>query len=251
MLEKMKSHTLRTPNIRLVHLLLDPSEQKDIPDDKWASTMMKQRESIECFDKIKTKFSSYVQSYSILNREIIPAENCAHVDIINPTKEFVNNPPVLSYGHYGAFMAHKRGVIENFHEDIDLLIVIEGDVVTDLTPDEFYDKVLEAYNLGIDNDARLISFAGQLYLSGGEWWNHDVDFGNWIKVIHFVLGSTYLIFGSEREGIIEKFKTRPWHSPDIWLAWNYSGQCPIFVSKKKLVRQVEGFSMLDYKNKAI
>jgi hypothetical protein len=247
----MKTHVVRQPNIRLVHLLLDPSEQKDIPDDKWESTMYKQEKSIECFDKIKTKFSSYVQSYSILNREIIPEENCAYPEIINTTKEFVNNPPVLNYGHYGAFMAHKRGIIENFHEDIDLLIIIEGDVVTHLSPDEFYNKVIEAYNLGIENDARLISFAGQLYLSGGEWWKHDVDFGNWIKVIHFVLGSTYLIFNKEREGIINKLNTTGWHSPDIWLAWNYSGRCPIFVSKQKLVQQIEGFSMLDYKNKQV
>jgi hypothetical protein len=247
----MKNNLLRTHNVRLVHLLLDPKEQKDIPDDMWMSTMYKQEKSIECFDKIKTKFSSYVQSYSILNRDEIPAENCAHPEIINYTKEFVNNPPVLSYGHYGAFMAHKRGIIENFHEDIDVLIVIEGDVVTDLSPDEFYNKVIEAYHLGVDNDARLISFASRLYLSGSNYWEHDVDFGNWVKVIHFVLGSTYLIFRSERESIIEKLKTTGWHSPDIWLAWNYSGKCPIFVSKKKLVRQIEGISMLDYKNKEV
>ncbi len=49
-----------------------------------------------------------------------------------------------------------------------MLIIAEGDSYTNLSPDEFYDKVLEAYNLGVDNDACLISFAGQLYLSGGE-----------------------------------------------------------------------------------
>jgi len=247
----MKNNLVKTPNIRIVHLLLDPKEQKDIPDEMWMSTMYKQEKSIECFDKIKTKFSSYVQSYSILNRDEIPSENCAHPEIINYTKEFVNNPPVLSYGHYGAFMAHKRGIIENFHEDIDLLIVIEGDVVTDLSPDDFYNKVVEAYQLGLDNDARLISLASRLYLSGSNYWEHDVDFGNWVKVIHFVLGSTYLIFRSERESMIDKLKTTRWHSPDIWLAWNYSGKCPIFVSKKKLVRQIEGISMLDYKNKEV
>jgi hypothetical protein len=247
----MENHLVRNPNIRLVHLLLDPKEQKDIPDEMWQSTISKQTQSIECFDKIKTKFSSYVQSYSILNREVVPAETCANPEIINLSKEFVNNPPVLSYGHYGAFMAHKRGVLENFHEDIDVLIIIEGDVITDLSPDEFYNKVIEAYNLGIQNDARLISFAGQMYLSGGNWWEHDVDFGDWIKVIHFTLGSTYLIFKSERESIIDKFKTRPWYSPDIWLAWNYSARYPLFVSKEKLVTQALGVSMLDYIEKKI
>lgn len=247
----MDNTLIRQPNIRLVHLLLDPAEQKDIPDEQWASNLDKQRQSIECFDKIKTKFSSYVQSYSILNRELIPEENCAQPSIINRTKEFVNNPPVLSYGHYGAFYAHKRGVLENFHEDIDLLIIIEGDVVTDLTPDEFYQKVMEAYKLGIENNARLISFAEKMYLSGGNWWEHDIYFGDWVKVIHFILGSTYLIFKSERESIIEKFKNQPWHSPDIWLAWNYSGHGNLFVPKERIVRQVEGYSTLDYKNKEV
>ena len=59
------------------------------------------------------------------------------------------------------------------------------------------------------------------------------------------------MFGAEREGIIEKLKTTGWQSPDIWLAWNYSGRCPIFVSKQKLVEQIEGFSTLDYKNKKV
>lgn len=239
----------KTPNIRLVHLLLDPTEQQDIPDEKWQSTMMKQNKSIEAFEKIKLKFSSYVQSYSVLNRTELPSENCAEPGIINPTKEFVNNPPVLSYGHYGAFMAHKRGILENFHEDIDILIVIEGDVVTDLTPDEFHQKVMDAYHFANRLDACMASFAGQLYLSGYPYWENDVDYGDWIKVDHFLLGSTYLIFKKEREGIIEKLNTRGWHSPDIWLAWNYSARCPIFVSKNKLVYQCEGFSMLDYKNK--
>ena len=239
----------RTPNVRLVHLLLDPSEQQDIPDEKWASTMFKQNKSIESFEKIKLKFSSYVQSYSILNRTELPSENCAEPEIINPTKEFVNNPPVLCYGHYGAFMAHKRGILENFHEDIDILIIIEGDVVTDLSADEFYQKVMDAYDLANKLDARLASFAGQLYLSGYPYWQNDVDYGDWIKVDHFLWGSTYLIFKNERENIIDKLHTRPWHSPDIWLAWNYSAKCPIFVSKTKLVHQYEGFSMLDYKIK--
>jgi hypothetical protein len=87
---------------------------------------------------MKHKFSSYVKRYSIVNRTELPVENCMDPFIINPSKEFKNEPPVLTYGHYGAYKAHTLGIYENFDEDVDLLIVAEGDSYTDLSPDEFY-----------------------------------------------------------------------------------------------------------------
>ena len=238
-------------NIKVVHLLLDPNKQEDISDSNWNSTIDKQNLSIECWNNMKHKFTSYVQRYSVVNRTELPVDNCMDPSIINPSKEFKNEPPVLTYGHYGAYRAHTQGIKENFDSDVDILIVAEGDSYTDLNPDEFYDSVINAHSLCEKIDGKIVSFAGPCYMTGGEWWNMTKDHGIFMEVPHFLMGTTYLVMKSERENILEKIDTTGWHSPDFWLAWNYNMKSKILVTKEKLVYQKEGYSVLDYLEKDI
>jgi len=237
---------VKQPKIRVVHLLMDPNSPEDIPLEKWESTVEKQNLSIECWENMKHKFFDYVPRYTIVNRTELPFENCKDPEIIDISKDLINKPPVLSYGHYGAYKAHTQGILENFTDDIDALIIVEGDALTDITPDEFYDKVLESYHLSKEIDAKFVTYAGPCYMSGGEWWKISIDMGNWVQVPHFLLGTTYMIMKSERESIIDKIHNTGWYSPDFWLAWNYHNKSKIISSKKPIVYQKEGYSVLDY-----
>ena len=236
-------------NIKLVHILLDPNEPKDIPLESWKSTVNKQLQSRNCWSNIKHKFTNYVPRFNVLNREELPADNCLDPDIINPSKELIHEPPVLSYGHYGCYKSNKDAIIEEFDDDMDLMILIGGDVVTDLSPDEFYDKVMEAYELGIAHNADMINLNEPVYLSGGEWWNDSISMGDWVKVPHFMVGDVILIFRSFRDRLINDLKTRGWHSFDLWMAWTYSNKAVQFTANKNLAYQVEGYSVLDYQEK--
>jgi len=237
------------PKIKVVHLLLDPNEPEDIPQESWESTIQKQKLSIQCWEGMKHNFYDYVPRYIKVNRTELPRENCKDPDIINDSKQFINNPPMLSYGHYGAYKAHINGILENFSEDIDALIIAEGDSFTDLTPEEFYNKVLESYTIANEIDARFITYAGQCYMSGGDWRKMVVEMGEWVQVPHFLLGTTYMIMKSEREGIFDKIHNTGWHSPDFWLAWNYHNRVKMISSKNPIFYQKEGYSVLDYLNK--
>ena len=236
-------------NIKLVHILLDPNEPKDIPLESWESTVNKQLQSRNCWANIKHKFTNYVPRFNVLNREELPADNCLDPDIINPSKDLIHEPPVLSYGHYGCYKSNRDAIIEEFDDDMDLMILIGGDVVTDLSPDEFYDKVMEAYELGIAHNADMINLNEPVYLSGGEWWNDSISMGNWVKVPHFMVGDVILIFRSFRDRLINDLKTRGWHSFDLWMAWTYSNKAVQFTANKNLAYQVEGYSVLDYQEK--
>lgn len=239
----------KQPKIKVVHLLLDPNEPQDIPEKSWESTIQKQRMSIECWENMSHKFNSYIQRYTVVNRTELPVENCKDPSIINHSKEFKNEPPVLTYGHYGAYVAHTQGIKENFDEDVDVLIIAEGDSCTDYTPDDFYNKVIRAYELALLNDGKFVSLAGRFYMTGGEWWKLEKDYGEFIEVPHFLMGTTYMIMKSERENILHNIENTGWHSPDFWLAWNYHNKSKIFVSKDKVVYQKEGYSVLDYQDK--
>ncbi len=235
--------------IKVVHLLLDPNEPQDIPLDRWESTINRQNYSLSCWDNLKHKFYDYVPRYTKVNRTELPIENCKDPDIINYSKEFNNEPPVLSYGHYGAYKAHTDGILENFDEDLDALIVVEGDAYTNLSADEFYTKVIEGYTLAQQRGSKLVSFDGPLYLTGDEWWNQTIDLGEWLDVHHFLYGTTYMIMKSVREQMINTINTNGWHSPDIWLAWVFGGKIKMLTRKNPIVYQKEGYSVLDYKDK--
>jgi hypothetical protein len=236
-------------NVKFVHLLLDPNDPQDISDLNWKSTVEKQNHSIRCWELISHKFTSFVQRYTVVNRTDLPVETCMDPSIINTSKEFKNDPPVLTYGHYGAYRAHTQGILENFDDDVDVLIISEGDSYTNLGPDEFYNKVIDAYNLCRKINGKIVSFAGPCYMTGGEWWNMTKDHGEWTEVPHFLMGTTYLIMKSERDSILNKINITGWHSPDFWLAWNYNMKSKVLVSKDPICFQKEGYSTLDYLEK--
>jgi hypothetical protein len=146
---------VKQPKIRVVHLLMDPNSPEDIPLEKWSSTVSKQNSSIFCWENMKHKFFDYVPRYSVVNRTELPYENCKDPGIINPSKDLINNPPTLSYGHYGAYKAHTQGILENFTDDIDALIIAEGDSFTNLTPDEFYRQANQFLTYGRNNSCRF------------------------------------------------------------------------------------------------
>jgi hypothetical protein len=240
---------VKTPKIRVVHLLMDPNSPEDIPLDKWNSTVSKQEFSISCWENMKDVFFDYVPRYTKVNRTELPYDNCMDPEILNSSKDLAHNHPTLSYGHYGAYKAHTQGILENFTDDIDALIIAEGDSFTDLSPQDFYNKVIESFNMSQILDTKIISYSGPFYISGIDWWGMTTKIGDWLKAPHFLLGTTYMIMKSEKEDIINCVNNVPWHSPDFWLGWICHDRLDVLVSSSPIVHQKEGYSVLDYLEK--
>lgn len=240
---------VKRPKIRVVHLLMDPNSPEDIPSDKWNSTVSKQEFSISCWENMKDVFFDYVPRYTKVNRTELPYDNCMDPEILNSSKELSHNHPTLSYGHYGAYKAHTQGILENFTDDIDALIIAEGDSFTDLSPQDFYNKVIESFNLSQILDTKIISYSGPFHISGIDWWAMTTKIGGWLKAPHFLLGTTYMIMKSEKEDIINCINNVPWHSPDFWLGWICHDRLDVLVSTSPIVYQKEGYSVLDYLEK--
>ena len=232
--------------IKIVHLLINPEHQKDVSDERWQSILDKQKQSIDCFEKLKYKFNSYTQQYSIINREELPWNTCWENAIINETCEG-NDSYCLSYGHYGAYMAHKRAITQEFSNDLDALIILEGDVITELNADDFFNTIKKGYELGIERGSKICSFSGNIvWLSGNDdYWDKVIHLDEFYDVPHFLLGSLYMIFKSERNNIINNLQTHYWHSPDVWLAWVYANKGGLLSHKEMIGKQVSGYSALN------
>ena len=232
--------------LKIVHLLLNPEHQLDVPNERWESILNKQRQSIECFEKLKHKVDVYTQQYSIINRTNLAWDTCWENAIINESCEGIETF-CLSYGHYGAYSAHKRAITQEFSDDVDALIILEGDVVVDLNPDEFIETIKKGYELGLSRNSKICSFSGnEIWLSGNDdYWDKVVDLGEFYDVPHFLMGSMYMVFKSERNNIIRELNERPWHSPDVWLAWVYANTGGLISHKEKVAKQVYGYSALN------
>ena len=239
------------PKIKIVHLLLNPQFSFDVPREMWESRIRKQEDSIKCWRGIAQNFSHYVESYSLLNRSELPSENCAQPEIVNRSLDFNNVPPVLSYGHYGAYTAHKRAILQEFSSDLDALLIVEGDVQFKIDSEEMSRKIFDAARFCKEKNGSILTFGNVKYGSGSRASISDtsIDFGGYKQIDHFLCAHCYLIMQSERKSIQEKLKNTGWHAWDIWLYWNYDRRVPIFSTKKPLVWEPEGASLIDYRNK--
>jgi hypothetical protein len=233
----------RGKKIKIVHLLMKPLN---------GPYGEKQKASMDLFNQVKEYVHSYTQQFSFPYTCEIPIDSCADPSCVSEKPEDPN-APWLSKGHYGAYLSHSRAVLEEFSDDVDALVIIEGDVVFNLKPADFAFKLFEALEFAEKNDGSLFTFGNVGYGQGSDASRSDtaVKIGNYKKIDHFVCAHCYMITKKEKLQIQEKLRNTKWHAWDIWLYWNYDKRVPIFATPQPLVYEPEGFSMIDLKEKEI
>ena len=243
-------HFVHAPRIKLVHLLLDPGHKEDIPDSMWYKRMETQAESIKTWHPVAKRLGLHSQRYSKINRTELPVENCADTSIIVTDKNFQGNG--LSYGHYGAYLAHRNSIFEEF-DDVDAILIVEGDVQFTIDPDEMYNEIVRAYDFASKNNGAMVTFGGVKFGLNHLTSPDDLikDYGPYNKIAHFLCAHCYMILSTEKERIREKLLGSKWHAWDIWIYWNYDcdKSVNIFSTKTPLVFEPDGVSMIDYQNK--
>ena len=239
------------PRIKIAHLLLSPSSPEDIPQERWESAMNKQRQSINAFSALAPEFANYSQHYNMVNRTELPTESCAQPAIINPSRDFVNNPPVLSYGHYGAYKAH-RAAIEDFG-DYDALLVVESDVVYSMSSEEMTKAIYDAYEFALARQGAMVTFGAVSYGEASKASMSDtaVYYDRYKKIDHFLCAHCYLVLRCERESMQRKLRSTGWHAWDIWLYWNYDTRVKIYAPLTPVVHEPLGYSTIDYQDKVL
>lgn len=229
--------------IKIVHLLLKPLE---------GPYAEKQNLSIKKWNEVKQYVSAYTQLFSYPNRTELPVETCADPSMIRESQP-ENGGPWISYGHYGAYKAHRRALLEEFGEGVDAVVVVEGDVVFDISPADMAFRLHRALEFAERNNGSLFTFGNVGFGLASEASLRDttVPMGDYTKIDHFICAHCYMVTKKERGQIQHKLRTEKWHAWDIWLYWNYDKRVPIFRTKEPLVYEPEGFSMIDYKTKEI
>jgi hypothetical protein len=250
--DPQKFHFKNQPKIKLIHLLLDPGIKGDIPDSMWSRRMEIQGDSISAWSQIAKRMFRHSPRYSEINRTLLPIENCADTSILNPTKD-LNVSGNLSYGHYGAYLAHRNAILEEFDDDLDAILIVESDVQFIPDAQTMYEEIVNAYHFASDNNGAMVTFGAVRFGQNHSTPENEltVDFGDYNKIAHFLCAHCYMILSSEKDRIKDKILNSKWHAWDIWLYWNYDTDksVNIFSTKTPLAFEPEGISMIDYHDK--
>lgn len=203
----------------------------------------KQNKSIENISKIQNIGIEYVQHFNDVYVDLPPVSksNRPH-DVSIELK-----PNALTPAHYGCFDSFRTAVLSEFDNELDCLIVMEGDAkIQDYSL--FREKLIESVQLAEKHNLGFISLGGIYDLEFGVLQSNVVEnLSEDFFVCDKIIGCQCLVFPSSSRNLIKDIlRKEKWDALDIYLntiAQKYGIR--IGVSRKTLVTQYDGISTID------
>lgn len=171
--------------------------------------------------------------------------------------EDVNDPEygnALTPAHYGCFEAFKIGILSEFDNDLDFLIVCEGDCIIEVPIEEFIDKVNQVCSLVNQEDISYFSFGDTKTLDYG-WHQSDVireiPNQNLLFITNKIIGLQCVMFSKKsRKTIMNQLRTHRWDCADTFFNIICAEQrLTMGVLKERITTQADGESFIDRENK--
>lgn len=211
----------RKPKIKLVHIVNNMEGDRE-------------KRSIESLSKLKEWGIDYSVDLTPLYTELPPKENCARPEQVS----LVPGDYLLSPGHYGCYLGHKKAVCES-GDDFDCLIVSECDTILQIPHREMAEKLEESYFQNIKYDLIYTSFGKMLPGYVHNFVEEDLFVTDRIVEAH--------LYSVSKPGLTElrnRFNTRKWDVADLW----YNNELQDLrrgIYKKPYALQTSGVSYLD------
>lgn len=207
--------------IKAIHLKNLPDTEREIKSTESITISLK--------DKIE-----YVEIVNEPYRKTPPTENCRRPEAVADKPGYF----LLGPGHYGCYLAHREGIEQNFTEDLDALLVFEGDAKI-LNNETFIEDVHKAYNICVQKDLLFWTFGPDTGFNAIEEYQE-------YKIINDqVLLHAYLIPNKSRQKFLEMFNTEPWDVTDILYHKVFTDE-KIGIFKKIVSKQLIGPTLIDY-----
>jgi hypothetical protein len=235
----------RKPKIRLVHLQTTRNDERE----------QKSRESLK-------HVVDYGWEYIIHTNEpyadLPPKHNCQRPQCVS--MELFNEQQVSELGtaltpsHYGCFESFKNGIMSEFDDSIDFLVVCEGDCIIEVPIEEFVNKVESSYQIIEDNKIGYMSFGDVKTLEHG-WLQSPVrevvPDQDLLFITDHIIGLQCIAFPrSVKKWLLEKLRTEKWDASDMYFNHIFYGSPYKFgIVHNRLTTQAEGFSLIDKQEK--
>ena len=235
----------RKPKIRLVHLQTTRNDERE----------QKSRESLKYV-------VDYGWEYIIHTNEpyadLPPKHNCQRPQCVS--MELFDDQQVSELGtaltpsHYGCFESFKNGIMSEFDDNIDFLVVCEGDCIIEVPLEEFVNKVESSYQIIEDNKIGYMSFGDVKTLEHG-WLQSPVREAipnqDLLFVTDHIIGLQCIAFPrSVKKWLLERLRTEKWDASDIYFNHIFYGSPYKFgILHNRITTQAEGFSLIDKQEK--
>jgi FkbM family methyltransferase len=216
--------------IKAVQFLLNTSSEK-------------QEKSIKNISEIQTIGIKYEGHFNDLYVDMPPVSRSNRPDDVS--MELKENS--LTPAHYGCYESFKNAVISEFDNDLDALIVFEGDAkIIDLN--KFNELINESIKLFENQSVDLISFGGPYDLENGVLQSkvHKKLSDNFF-ISDRVIGCQCIVIGKHfRKKIIKLLLNEKWDALDLYLTnITNSNDIKLGISNKTIVSQFDGKSDID------
>jgi autotransporter strand-loop-strand O-heptosyltransferase len=207
-------------NIKLVHLLTRPDDEREVASVK----------SLEPLRKWGVDYKQHINEPETQ----YPQDNTP-----------ITNHIIKKPGYYGAYKAFRRAIEEEFTEDIDYLMICECDCILTIPHKKFIDKLHNICD-------RVINKYEISYFSFGATGNGDIVWSENIQHLDndtfltnkIILAHCILFPKNIRKWLLQRTKDVGWDSPDIWLNYVFENKRKAII-REPLAVQHEGMSLID------
>jgi len=231
----------RKPKIRLVHI------QTTLNDER-------EQQSRDSLQKVKDFGWEYILHINTPYADTPPKYNCNRPDCVS--NQLFNDEDVAKYGtaltpaHYGCYESFKNAILSEFTNEIDFLIVCEGDCLIEVPINEFVRKVEASCPVLNKRNIGFMSFGDKETLEHG-WMQSPVieetPEADFMYVTNHIIGLQCIMFPKFTKDYLKtQLRTHRWDAADMYfnIIMGASGY-RMGIVKDRLTTQADGFSLID------
>lgn len=229
------------PKIKLVHI------QTTNNDDREQSS----RASLQ---RVQDYGWEYILHTNKPYADLPPKSNCTRPDCVSFTlfdeQRVRDLGTALTPAHYGCYESFKNAILSEFTNDIDFLIVCEGDCIIEVPIDEFIRTVEASCEPMNKYDIGYMSFGDKDTLEHG-WLQspvvQELSDAQHMYITNHIIGLQCIMFPKfVSKYLKEQLRIHKWDAADMYfnIIMGASGH-KMGIVNKRLTTQADGFSLID------
>lgn len=231
---KSKVISKKLPKIKAVHL------QTNLNDDR----EQKSRKSLELLKDINIDVVLHTNE---LYTSLPPSHNCQRPSSVSIHKV---NDDSLTPAHYGCFESFRLGILSEFDDELDFLMVCEGDCLIEVSSNEFKNILSQVCEIMDREKIDYFSLGDYDTLQTGIRQSNVIytpENQNICYVTERIIGLQCILFSKNfKKRLFEYLRTSKWDAADIYfnnMSWNLNIKRAIL--NKRITTQCDGISLID------
>jgi len=231
----------KLPKIKLVHLQTTNNDERE----------QLSRESLK---RVSDYGIEYVLHTNEPYKSLPPSHNCVRPQCVS--MELFDEDKVNQLGtaltppHYGCFESFKNGILSEFDNELDFLIVCEGDCLIEASIEEFVEKLKQSCDLVNEWDISYFSFGDTKTLDFG--WHQsnvikEIPGQDLLFITDKIIGLQCIMFPRKmKEFLHNQLRNHKWDAADIFFNLIFTEYgLNMGILKNRITTQVDGISLID------